>query len=73
MYYNLLICASFQEKLLEMAEDFHFKQLVTTPTRGSNILDLFFISHPDLVISCQTAPGVSDHDSVIVVFKLKSI
>ena len=46
----------------------HFEQLVTTPTRGSNILDLFFISHPDLVVSCQTAPGISDHDSVIVEF-----
>ena len=51
-----------------MAEDFHFEQPVTTPTRGSNILDLFFISHPDLVISCQTAPSISDHDSVIVEF-----
>ena len=60
--------ASFREKLLEMAEDFHFEQLVTTPTRGSNILDLFFISHPDLVLSCQTAPSISDHDLVIVEF-----
>ena len=31
-----------------------------------NILDLFFISYLDLVISCQTAPTISDHDSVIV-------
>ena len=27
-----------------------------------------FISHPDLVILCQTAPGISDHESVIVEF-----
>ena len=33
-----------------------------------NILDLFFISYLDLVISCQTAPTISDHDSVIVEF-----
>ena len=29
---------------------------------------LFFTSHPDLVTSCQTAPGINDHDSVIVEF-----
>ena len=51
-----------------MAEEFHIEQLVTTPTRGPNILDLFFVSHPDLVTSCQTVPGISDHDSVIVEF-----
>ena len=28
---------SFREKLLSFAEDFHFEQLVTTPTRGGNI------------------------------------
>ena len=47
-----------------MAEEFHIEQLVTTPTRGPNILDLLFVSHPDLVTSCQTVPGISDHDSV---------
>ena len=62
------VSASFREKLLDVAEEFHIEQLVTTPTRGPNILDLFFASHPDLVTSCQTAPGISDHDSVIVEF-----
>ena len=51
-----------------MAEEFHIEQLVTTPTRAPNILDLFFVSRPDLVTSCQNAPGISDHDSVIVEF-----
>ena len=51
-----------------MVEEFHFEQLVTTPTRGPNILDLCFVSHPDLFTLCQTAPGISDHDSVIVEF-----
>ena len=62
------VSASFREKLLEVTEEFHIEQLVTTPTRGPNILDLFFASHPDLFTSCQTAPGISDHDSVIVEF-----
>ena len=58
--------ASFREKLLKVAEDFHIEQLVTTPTMRPNILDLLFVSHPDLVISCQTVPGISDYDSVII-------
>ena len=28
------------------------------PYQGPNILELFFVSHPDLVTSCQTAPGI---------------
>ena len=59
---------SLREKLLEVAEYFHFEQLVTTPTRGPNILDLYFVSHPDLFTLRQTTPGISDHDSVIVEF-----
>ena len=63
---------SFKEKLLEVAEDFHFEQLVTTPTRGPNVLDLCFVSHPDLFTLCQTAPGISDHDSIIVKFSTQN-
>ena len=55
----------FREKLLSIAEDFHFEQLVTTPTRGANILDLFFASHPDLVTSYETIPGISDHNAIV--------
>jgi len=52
------ISVLYKEKFLSIAEDFHFEQLVTTPTRGTNILDLFFASHPDLVTSCETIRGI---------------
>jgi len=59
------VSVPFREKLLLISEEFHLKQLVTKPTRGTNILDLFFTSHPDLVMSCQTTPSISDHNVVI--------
>ena len=51
-----------------MADDSHLEQLVTTSTRGPNTLDLFFVSFSDFVTLCQTAPGISDHDSAIAEF-----
>ena len=43
---NSYVPASFRKKLLQIADDSHLEQLVTTSTRGP---DLFFMSHPDLV------------------------
>ena len=40
---------SFREKLLEFVQDFQLDQLVTFPTRGMNILDLFLTTHPSIV------------------------
>ena len=42
------------------------EQLVEAPTRGNNILDLFFTSHPSLVSKCKPIPGIWDHDAVLV-------
>ena len=59
---NSYVTVPFREKLLS---SFHLEQLVTTPMRGTNILDLFLTSHPDVVMSCQTAPGISDHNAIV--------
>jgi len=48
--------------------ELHLEQLVSTPTRRNNILDLLLASHPDLLISCQTTPGISDHSTVVAEF-----
>ena len=39
--------------------------MVATPTRGSNIFSvtIAIASHPDLVVSCETAPGINSHGS----------
>ena len=42
------------------------EQLVEAPTRGNNILDLFFTRNPSLVSKCKPIPGVGDHDAVLV-------
>ena len=43
--------------------------MVTLPTRGQNILDLFFTTNPTLVHKVSVLPGLSDHDIVIAEVK----
>lgn len=43
------------------------KQIVIQPTRD-NILDLCFISHPDLSQECAIIPNLNDHDAVVCNF-----
>ena len=38
---------------------------MTSPTRGQNILDLFFTTNPTLVENVSIIPGLSDHDIVL--------
>ena len=54
------------ELLLEISADFHLEQVNLQPTRGNNILELFFTSQPDTIISCTTGPGISDHDHLVI-------
>ena len=42
-----------------------FEQMVTSPTRGQNILDLFFTTSPTLVDNVSITPGLSDRDIVL--------
>ena len=42
------------------------EQMVTSPTWGQNILDLFFTTNPTLVNKVSILPGLSDHDIVLV-------
>ena len=43
-----------------------FSQLVDTPTRGKNILDLFATNRPSLVNKVTVSPGISDHEVICV-------
>ena len=38
---------------------------MTSPTRGQNILGLFFTTNPTLVENVSIIPGLSDHDTVL--------
>ena len=57
-----------RESLTELTDDYQLQQAVTFPTRGNNLLDLFFTSDIDLVQSCQPHPGLSDHEVVLIKF-----
>ena len=54
------------EYLLQTAADFHLDQLNTNPTRKQNILELLFTSCPETVLHCETGPGISDHDHILI-------
>jgi len=41
-------------------------QLVDSPTRKENILDIFATSRHSLVSKCMTIPGISDHEAVLI-------
>ena len=45
--------------------------MVTSPTRGQNILDLFFTTNPTLVDDISVIPGLSDHDIVLAQVNVK--
>ena len=45
-------------------------QMVQTPTRGEKSLDFFATSNDTLVTRCDTIPGMSDHDCVLVESRL---
>ena len=54
------------ETLCQLVHDNFFSQLVSSPTRGDNILDLLLTTHPDFISSVQaidSLPGC-DHDAV---------
>ena len=52
------------QSLLESINEFALDQLVTEPTRGRNILDLIFSSHPESISNIEVIPGISDHEAV---------
>ena len=56
---------TFYPECLEALKDFLLEQMVTLPTPGQNILDLFFMTNPTLMDKVSITPGLSDHDIVL--------
>ena len=52
--------------LLSFMEELHMHQMAHIPNRNSKTLDLLFTDAPDLINRVSSAPGLSDHDTVIV-------
>jgi len=43
-----------------------FSQMVDSPTRNANVLDLFATNRPSFVLCTKLLPGISDHEIVFV-------
>ena len=54
------------QQLLDMAQELGLGQMQLSPSRESNILDLYFTTYPSFVESCYTVPGISDNHMVVV-------
>ena len=55
---------------MDNIQDLGLEQMVQTPTRESNILDLFLTNCPNLVPRTEVIPGLSDHDAVFMELQL---
>ena len=60
-------------QFVDLLDDLNLTQLVTTPTRGYNTLDLVITNNPSLVTACRVIPGVSDHDAVLTEINIKPL
>jgi len=67
--YPLDIC----NMLIDVLSIGGFSQLVTTPTHGHNILDLFATNRPSLTKHLNVISGVSDHEIIKVESSLSAV
>ena len=59
------------QQLLYMEQELGFEEMQHSPSRESNILDLYSTTYPSLAKSCYTVPGISDHHMVVVYCDVK--
>jgi len=55
-----------QLALLDIASEYGLTQIRDKPTREGNMLDLALTNNPSLIKTSGNAPGISDHDIVII-------
>ena len=60
-----------QQQLVDLAEKYNLYQMQDLPTLKNNMLDLVFTTNPTRLKSTANAPGLSDHDIVIIDFCVK--
>lgn len=63
---------NLSRELLEFSLSLGLKQIVSDPTRESNILDLIFLNAPLITsgFECEITDGISDHKAVIATINL---
>ena len=60
------------QSMLSAIQDCCMVQSVEQPTRGKNVLDLVFTTNENIITSCETVPGMSDHQAVVTNINLKA-
>ena len=55
----------FNNTFLDFLNNNGLIQMVDSPTRGNNILDIFVTNQPATMQSCETIGGISDHEAVL--------
>ena len=58
--------STWSNDLTNITQDNNLHQVVTSPTRENNVIDLVFSNVPFLVQNASIIPGLSDHDIVSV-------
>ena len=58
--------SAINQRFLHCLQHCGLDQLVDFPTRQDTTLDLFLTNRPSLVNKCTAAPGVADHDMVLI-------
>ena len=66
--YPIILC----DQILDFVSDYGYSQIVQSPTRNNNILDIFLTNQPSFIESYEVIPGISDHE-VVSVSSLTSI
>ena len=56
--------STLSNQLINITQDYNLHQVVTSPIRENNILDLVLTNVPFLVQNASILPGLSDHDMV---------
>ena len=51
-------------------DDFFLDQCVSTPTRGSNLLDLIFTNNPDMISSIEVIDNLPNTDYDCIEFSV---
>ena len=60
--YPLQLC----DIMLDFVADSGLTQIVHSPTRENNILDIFLTNRPSLISDCHTLSGISNHEIVFI-------
>ena len=58
--------SDINRRFLDMLITTHTEQIITTPTRQNNILDIFITNRPSLTSQCRTIPGLGDHHAISI-------